>query len=411
VNEKLRRLLTPEGVRDLLPELAGQKRELEKMIQASFSRWGYGEVSTPAFEYSANFVDEMKAELTDKVYRFLDERGRTLVLRPDFTLPLARVVATHLSASPLPLRLCYGGDIYRYAHGQQGKQRVVTQAGVELIGSGCAGADAEVIALAVDVLQELGLVEFTFCLGHVGFLEGMLAAYEVAEAERDAIKFFFNSKDFVSLKTLVQSLALSESAKEAILRVPGLRGGKEVLREAAKLVPGGAADEPLRLLAEIWEVLADYGAAKFITLDLGLVRMLDYYTGMVFEGYTGGLGYALCGGGRYDQLLGHFASQRPAVGFAINVDHLLKVLQRVREMPALRELVFVGYGKAQRAAAFAEAARLRQEGERVLVDVQERALRAAQAEGERLGAAKFSYFSQDCSRQCGRLERGAANGE
>lgn len=392
MNEKLRRLLTPEGVRDLLPEMAGQKRELEKRIQASFSRWGYGEVSTPAFEYSANFVDEMKAELTDKAYRFLDERGRTLVLRPDFTLPLARVVATHLTANPLPLRLCYGGDIYRYTHGQQGKQRVVTQAGVELIGSGCAGADAEVIALAVDVLQELGLVEFTFCLGHAGFLEGLLAAYEVAEAERETIKFYFNSKDFVSLKTFVQSLDLSENAKKAVLRIPWLRGGKEVLGEAAKLVPGGAADEPLSLLAEVWEVLADYDAAKYITLDLGLVRMLDYYTGMVFEGYTGGMGYALCGGGRYDQLLGNFGSQKPAVGFAINVDHVLKVLQRVKEMPALSELVFVGYGTEQRAAAFVEAARLRRQGERVLVDVQERPQGAAWAEGERLGAAKAIYL-------------------
>ncbi|MBT9139509.1 MAG: ATP phosphoribosyltransferase regulatory subunit [Dehalococcoidia bacterium] len=392
MNEKLRRLLTPEGVRDLLPEMAGQKRELEKRIQASFSRWGYGEVSTPAFEHSANFVDEMKAELTDKVYRFLDERGRTLVLRPDFTLPLARVVATHLTANPLPLRLCYGGDIYRYTHGQQGKQRVVTQAGVELIGSGCAGADAEVIALAVDVLQELGLVEFTFCLGHAGFLEGLLAAYEVAEAERETIKFYFNSKDFVSLKTFVQSLDLSENAKKAVLRIPWLRGGKEVLGEAAKLVPGGAADEPLSLLAEVWEVLADYDASKYITLDLGLVRMLDYYTGMVFEGYTGGMGYALCGGGRYDQLLGNFGSQKPAVGFAINVDHVLKVLQRVKEMPALSKLVFVGYGTKQRAAAFVEAARLRRQGERVLVDVQERPQGAAWAEGERLGAAKVIYL-------------------
>ncbi|MBS4007721.1 MAG: ATP phosphoribosyltransferase regulatory subunit [Clostridium sp.] len=392
MNEKLRRLLTPEGVRDLLPEMAAWKRELEKKIQASFSRWGYGEVSTPAFEYGANFVDEMKAELTDKVYRFLDERGRMLVLRPDFTLPLARVVATHLTANPMPLRLCYGGDIYRYAHGEQGKQRVVTQAGVELIGSDCAGADAEVIALAVDVLQDLGLNEFTFCLGHAGFLEGMLAAYEVAATERETIKFYFNNKDFVSLKKLVESLPLDGSAKEAILRIPGLRGGKEVLTEAARLVPGGAADEPLRLLAEVWEVLSDYGATEHLTLDLGLVRMLDYYTGMVFEGYTGGLGYALCGGGRYDQLLGHFGSQSPAVGFAINVDHVLKVLQRTSEMPTERELLFVGYSKARRAAAFAEAARLRQQGERVLVDVQERSQEAARAEGERLGAAKAIYL-------------------
>lgn len=392
MNEKLKRLLTPEGVRDLLPGMAGQKRELEMRIQASFGRWGYSEVSTPAFEYSANFVDEMKAELEDKVYRFLDERGRTLVLRPDFTLPLARVVATHLAATPWPLRLCYGGDIYRYAPGQQGKQRVVTQAGVELIGSGCAGADAEVIALAADVLQGVGLAEFTLCLGHVGFLESLLAAYEVEEAQRETIKFYFNSKDFVSLKALVQSLALSAAAKEAILRVPGLRGDKDVLLQAAELVPAGTADEPLRLLAEVWEILEDYGATQFTTLDLGLVRMLDYYTGIVFEGYTGGLGYALCGGGRYDQLLGHFGSEMPAVGFALNTDHLLSVLQRLKRLPAGQEPVFVGYGAAGRAAAFLKGNELRRQGVSVIVDNLEREQAGACQEGERLGAVKVVYI-------------------
>src|SRR5690554_5902989 len=122
MNEVLKRMLTPEGVRDLLPDLAGQKRKLEELIQELFSRWGYRQVSTPAFEYSANFGADLKTDLEDSVYRFPDERRHTLVLRPDFTLPLARVVAMHFTEGPRPLRLCYSGEIYRYAAGLQGKQ-------------------------------------------------------------------------------------------------------------------------------------------------------------------------------------------------------------------------------------------------------------------------------------------------
>src|SRR5690606_26380425 len=112
----------------------------------------------------------------ENLFRFLDERGRTLVLRPDFTLPLARVAAMHLGREAKPLRLCYGGSIFRYAGGLQGKQRELTQAGVELMGTGTAESDAEIIALAAAVLLAAGLADFTLCLGHVGFLDNLLLA-------------------------------------------------------------------------------------------------------------------------------------------------------------------------------------------------------------------------------------------
>ena len=395
MNDKMKRLLTPEGVRDLLPGLARQKRELEGTIQENFGRWGYREVATPAFEYSANFVAEMKADLEDNVYRFPDERGRALVLRPDFTLPLARVVATYLSEGPKPLRLCYGGSIYRYANAQQGKQRELTQAGVELIGAASANADAEVMALAADVLQALGLQEFTLCLGHAGFLETLLSAHGVSAEDKENIFDYFNKKDFVSLKEMVEAMAVSQEAKDAIMRVPHLRGGKDVLQAAAALVPDGKATEPLTVLGQVWDVLADYGVTQFVTLDLGLVRMMDYYTGIVFEGYTGGLGYPICGGGRYDQLLENFGPEMPAVGFALNIDHLLTKLQRLKKLSPQLRPVFVAYGGDGRAAALQAAKRLRQAGDDVLVDMESRGVQDAQQLGLELGAAQLLYHRAD----------------
>ncbi|MBS3946793.1 MAG: ATP phosphoribosyltransferase regulatory subunit [Dethiobacter sp.] len=392
MNEKLRRLLTPEGVHDLLPALAGSKRTVENLMQEIFLRFGYREVVTPAFEYSASFTAGSADSLEEQMYRFPDERGRTLVLRPDFTVPLARLAATHLAGEPKPLRLCYSGSIYRYTSGRQGRQREVAQAGVELIGANCAGSDAETVALAVTVLRELGMEQFTICLGHVGFLQALLNAHGIEGRAGEQAKHYLNSKDFVSLQEMVHALPLPAFSKECLLRVPALRGGQEVLREAERLLPGERGESALAALREVCQILDDYGMTRFVSLDLGLVRDMDYYTGMVFEGYTAGLGFPLCGGGRYDRLLGHFGPDLPAVGFALNTDHLLTVLQRLKKLPNGQELVFVGYDEANRATAFARAEELRRQGAAVIVDVKARDKAETGREGKRLGAAVTHYY-------------------
>lgn len=393
MNEKMKRLLTPEGVRDLLPGMAEQKREVENKVQDYFRCWGYREVSTPAFEYSVNFAEGMKAGLEEKIYRFPDERGRTLVLRPDFTFPLARVAATHMAGEPKPLRLCYGGNVYRYTSSQQGRQRELTQAGVELIGAGCPGADAETVALAAGVLKLLGLRDFTLCLGHTGFLQMLLAAHGVEPDHSEKIKQLFHTKDFVSLKQYVAGLSLTDHSKECILRLPSLRGGKEVMSEAMDLVPAGRAGTSLAVLTEIWDILEDYGSTPYVTVDLGLVRTMDYYTGMVFEGYTSGLGLPICGGGRYDHLLGLFGPELPAVGFALNIDHLLVVLQRLRQLPRVEPPVFVAYASGARGRAVAESQRLRLQGVTVLIDTMPRNFDEARGEGEKRAGARLLYFT------------------
>jgi len=174
--------------------------------------------------------------------------------------------------------------------------------------------------------------------------------------------------------------------------VPALRGGQEVLREAERLLPGERGESALAALREVCQILDDYGMTRFVSLDLGLVRDMDYYTGMVFEGYTAGLGFPLCGGGRYDRLLGHFGPDLPAVGFALNTDHLLTVLQRLKKLPNGQELVFVGYDEANRATAFARAEELRRQGAAVIVDVKARDKAETGREGKRLGAAVTHYY-------------------
>jgi len=391
MNEKLRRLLTPEGVRDLLPAIAESKRVVETQLQDIFRRSGYREVSTPAFEYAASFMTASADSLEEKMYRFPDERGRMMVLRPDFTVPLARLAATHLAEEPRPIRLCYGGSIYRYAAGPVTQRREVAQAGVELIGGTCAGSDAEVVALAVTVLRELGIEQFTVCLGHVGFLQSLLETHGINENAGEQARHYLNRKDFVSLREMVRALQLPTFARECLLQVPVLRGGREVLAKAADLKPGARGEAALAALEEVYGMMDDYGLAPFVTLDLGLVRDMDYYTGMVLEGFAPGIGFPLCGGGRYDRLLGFFGPEEPAVGFALNIDHVLVVLQRLRKLAAAPELTFIGYSAAGRAEAFALAQKLRQQGAGVLVDLTVRSKEEVDLEGERLGAARTYY--------------------
>jgi ATP phosphoribosyltransferase regulatory subunit len=395
VDDKTRRLITPDGVKDLLPGVAGRKREVENRVQEVFSLFGYREVATPAFEYSSTFAGEMNGDLEGKLYRFLDERGRTMALRPDFTFPLARLAATHLSGGAGPLRLCYSGSVWRYATSQQGRQREIAQAGVELIGSGSAAADAEVAALAVESLLAAGLAEFTVCLGHVGFLQSLLAAHGVTGEPGERVKGYFNRKDFVSLKEYVAALPLAGHPRRCILGVTALRGGRDVLDSAAALLPPGTGRDSLERLDEIRLMLGEYGVGEFITFDLGLVRSLDYYTGMVFEGYTAGLGFPVLGGGRYDRLLGLFGRDLPAVGFGLNLDHLLSVLERRGCFDRAGEPVFACYGEGGREAAVQEARNLRREGRPVILDVEARSREEAQAEAEKRGAAAMVYCTPE----------------
>ncbi len=391
MSDKNRRLMTPDGVRDLLPGTAGRKRQVENRVLETFSLFGYREVATPAIEYSSTFTGEMNGDLEGKLYRFPDERGRTMALRPDFTFPLARLAATHLAGEALPLRLCYGGSVWRYATGQQGRQREIAQAGVELIGSGSIAADAEVVALAVESLLAAGLSEFTVCLGHVGFLQTLLCAHGVTKEAAERVKAYFNRKDFVSLKEYVATLAVSDRSRRCLLGVTALRGGRGVLDEAAALLSAGTERDSLDRLEETWLMLEEFGVSRFITFDLGLVRSLDYYTGMVFEGYTAGLGFPVLGGGRYDRLLGLFGRDLPAVGFGLNLDHLLTVLERRGVFGVTEALVFVSYSAGGRAGAMAEARRLRREGRPVILDVAARTREEALAEARNRGAGEVIH--------------------
>lgn len=353
----------PYGTRDFLPTEAAGKRVIEDRLAELFAQWGYHEVVTPTVEYLDTLVMGTARSLEDHMFKFFDKNNRTVALRHEMTTPIARLVASRLRDCPMPLKLSYISNVYRYEQTQTGRQCEFYQAGVELMGSGSATADAEVVALAIRGLLASGLRDFKLCLGQVEFVNGIMEQYQLSEKVKAKVKRSIEDRDLVGLERLVDSLELPVNAKEALKGIPLLHGGRDVLKEAYGVALNAQSRRALDNLSEIFVLLECYGVGEYVTFDLGMIRDFNYYTGMVFEAYTPGLGFPLCGGGRYDNMLSDFGNACPATGFAIGIERILLALERQGiQWPDRPKDVFVGYSDGKTAEAIEKAEELRASG-------------------------------------------------
>ncbi len=315
----------PPGTRDVLPDEMRELRAISEKLRGTFEGAGYGEVWTPALEYDEvlRMGDENAAGAG---YRTFDEQGHVLALRSDMTIPIARVVATRYAEAEGPLRLCYFAHAYRAVERGTGQQREFLQGGIELIGVAGADGEAEVIGLTLAALDGAGLARHRIGLGDGALYRTLLHSLDVPAERHQAMLERLSMRDLVGLELLVDELGLARDAREMLVRLPGLRGGPEIL-DHAEGAPGAGALDGLR---DLHAALVDKGVADRVILDLGLVRMLGYYTGAVYEVYDPAVGFTLGGGGRYDDLIGRFGSSRPACGVALD-------LQRVHIAQAAEE--------------------------------------------------------------------------
>lgn len=322
----------PEGVSDLLPEAAWQKRRLEDAFLREFAASGYSLVETPAFEYLEVFSGSETAMRQEELVKFIDGQGRILTLRPDGTMPCARVAATRLKDAPAPLRLCYVGQVF---HVDQGRMHAATQAGIELLGKKSPQGDAEVIALAARSLKAVGLQNFQFDLGQVAFFKGLVDEAGLTPQQAEEVREAVERKDMLALELLLTTLGMQDKLGEKLMALPQLYGGREVLSTARKLTAQKSALLALDDLEKVFDLLSEQGLADCLSIDLGLVPAIRYYSGVIFRGLTPGLGMPVLGGGRYDQLLGRFGRQMPATGFAVDLPQLLNALQQNNALPVL----------------------------------------------------------------------------
>jgi ATP phosphoribosyltransferase regulatory subunit len=312
--------LIPPGTRDILPDEMRELRSLSNTLLQTFEHFGYGEVWTPTMEYEDVLVqgDERAAGAS---YRLFDERGHVLALRPDMTIPIARLVATRFATADPPLRFCYLSHAYRAVRPQRGQQREFLQAGIEMIGADAPGGTVEVLEVLCAALDAAGLTRARIGLGDAGLFRKALEAMGVDAAASGKVLAALERHDFVGLEAEVNELGLDGAKRDVLVSLPQLRGGAEVIDRAIEL---GGADLSVatQRLRDTADGLASKGISERVIFDLGLVRDLGYYTGAIFEIYDPAVGHIIGGGGRYDDLLGRFGRPLPACGFALFVERL-----------------------------------------------------------------------------------------
>lgn len=387
-------LKIPYGTRDFLPAEAAGKRVVETRLAELFAQWGYEEVVTPSIEYLDTLGLGSSQNIGDHLFKLFDKSNQTLALRHEMTTPIARLVSTRLQDSPLPLKLSYISSVFRYEQTQAGRQCEFYQAGVELMGPGSPATDAEVVALAVTGLLRSGLTEFTVCLGQVEFLNGILNQYRLSSQEQEDLKAAMERRNLVELNQLVDELNLPENAKQVLKELPLLNGGEDLLKRAYDMALNEQSRRALDNLAEIYRLLKAYKVEQYVRFDLGIIRDFSYYTGMVFEVYAPGLGYPLCGGGRYDHLLADFGTACPATGFALGIERILLAIERQKlPMHSLPRDVYVGYAAGKETTAIERAAQLREQGKSVELAVSSQTEAEARESQQAKNYAAFEYIA------------------
>lgn len=319
------KLHTPNGVNDALPHECAIKRDIENTIWTVFASFGYKEVETPTFEYYDCYSGERGQITQETLYKFFDEQGRILALRPDFTTSIARMAATKATDERMPQRYMYTGSVYRAEHTEGVRNREITQSGIELIGSYSAGADAEVIAATMEAVTALGIEEFSMEIGQVGFFNGLVEQLGLDSETTEKLRESIDSKNSPSIKNIVSHLDIAEDVKQLMIDLPYLFGGADILERADVCGLNATSKAALENLSEIYNLLTLYGFEKYISLDLGMLQSIDYYTGSIFKCYTRGVGFPIAAGGRYDNLMGEFGVDKGAVGCAIGVNRIMQI--------------------------------------------------------------------------------------
>lgn len=339
---------TPEGTRDRLFGECLSRRKVQSGLTHLFRSRGYAEIITPEVEFYDSFVAGGCAIPQESLIKIIDRSGKICVMRPDCTIPIARVAATKMKDRALPQRFYYNQNVYRSSSGNRGDDGECAQCGVELIGARGMRADLEMICMAVDSLRACGLRNFHIEIGHAGIYRALASEMKIDDETAEQIRALIEGKSFAALRAFLADYS-DRPACKALNQLAYLFGGVEVLDEAEAL--GSGEEGTIAYLRSLYRLLEQAGYSDYIRFDLGLVHQIDYYTGVVFRGYVEGAGTAVLSGGRYDRLLEAFGRPAQATGFAVNVDAVAACLP---DAEMIKPDTLIYYELDQLAAAIAK---------------------------------------------------------
>ena len=357
-------LHTPDGVRDIYNGECTKKLIIQEKLHQVLLRYGYHDIQTPTFEFFNIFGREIGTTPSKDLYKFFDKEGNTLVLRPDFTPSIARSASQYYVDEDMPIKLCYMGNTFVNHTDYKGRLKETTQCGAELMGEAQTSSDAEILAMVVECLRTSGLREFQISVGHTQFLSGLLSAAGLSEEKIQDIKELLFNKNFFGVEEYVEPLDINDNLKKLFGTLGNFNISPEELGEAKQY----AADYPVILnaidhLLDLYSYLKIYGIEKYVSFELGIISDYQYYTGIIFSGYTYGTGEPIVKGGRYDKLLSYFGKNTPAIGFAIVVDQLLAALSRQKiEIETTNNTALLVFSEEHAAEAIRKAMVLRMQG-------------------------------------------------
>lgn len=311
----------PRGTRDFLPDEMERRRYYEGKLRSVARKFGFREISTPIFENSELFIIRSGPNILDELYVFKDKGDREIALRPEMTAPAIRMFVNSMSNEPKPIKIFYFGQCFRYERPQSGRYREFYQFGAELIGTATPETDAEAIALAAAMIGELGLKDYKLKIGHIGVLRQKLIDVGISDDKMAEVLQKLDKKSYDEARPMMEGMNVVQDDIDDIFDLTDTVGGIEVLEK----VPGDAGDH----LRAVVSILSAMGIDN-IDIDLGVVRGLDYYTGMVFEAEAPILGAEkqICGGGSYtlSELFG--GEEVFSTGFAIGFDRILLAMEK-----------------------------------------------------------------------------------
>lgn len=329
----------PEGSRDLISEDCYKKEEIKRILEKKMEIWGYEQIITPTLEYYDIFNSHPEGFKQEDMYKFFDNKGKILVLRPDMTIPIARVVSTKLKEYERPIRIRYTSNIYRVNEAFGGKANEITHCGVELIGKETLEGDLEVIFLAINSLKALGLKGFKIELGHMGIITSIFNEIDISEELKEKIAVLIEKKRLGELENILEEISLEESKKEFLKKLPWLFGSEEILKSVKDLEIYSQIKDSIKYLENLLEGIKKLNLKEYVSLDMGMIPKINYYTGVIMRGYVQGVGKYVLQGGRYDNLIKSFGVDNGAIGFAIDIDSLVDVYE-IKEKLVEKKLYF-----------------------------------------------------------------------
>ncbi len=370
----------PRGTRDFTPEAMSTRRFIEAKLRKCAERFGFGEVMTPTFENTELFVERSGETILDDMYAFQDKGGRDIALRPELTAPIMRFYVNELASRPKPLKVFYFGNVFRYERPQSGRYREFFQFGAELIGAPSIESDVEIIALALSCLKDVSLENIEVRIGHLGILECILEESQLPKNLYGICLRYIDKQDIKTLKLLLSENGIDPEKQDTLLSIISMKGGRDVISTVQTMVEGG--DDAFVYLANLLTKLTKYGF-EGCTVDFGVARGLDYYTGMVFEIDSPSLGAEkqICGGGSYNlaELFG--GEEVNSTGFAFGFDRVMLALEKDSvEIPTkgIRAYI-IPIGQSTRPTSFEILRTLRENGISADIDLMGRKISKALA--------------------------------